>query len=218
LICFKPVSDDADLSSASLEQAYCCRDFLSAQGWPEPVIAANEHSAHLVYPLDLPNNAQSTELVHQVLSRLAERFNDTRVSIKLDAADPAFLCPVYGSGTVTNLNATSSILSVPAQPQQVAQSLLESWEQWPTPARQVASKSSLLFVEHCCSLNHAAWTPTGALHSAYQLFCQQQGWLPVIDAHFARQLLFDLGLESKRRKVNGTVIRGIQGIQLHNDR
>lgn len=47
---------------AALERALRCADWLSAKGWPRPVSTDSGNGGHLLYRIELPNDAASTEL------------------------------------------------------------------------------------------------------------------------------------------------------------
>src|SRR5262249_53515966 len=61
---------------AALVRAWACRLWLSAQGWPEPVFASSGNGAHLIYPIDLPNDDENTTLIKACLSTLSFLFSD----------------------------------------------------------------------------------------------------------------------------------------------
>jgi hypothetical protein len=93
----------ADISStdeeheAALERARDIRMMLAEEGWPAPILADSGNGAHLLYPIDLPNDAAATALVAGVLEGLAKRFDDTRVKIDPTMSNAARIIKVYGT-------------------------------------------------------------------------------------------------------------------------
>nr|VFJ59755.1 MAG: Protein of unknown function (DUF3987) [Candidatus Kentron sp. FW] len=102
LVDFDPVrpketsATDAQLAAAK-EQAQICRRVLSAENWPEPLVAESGNGYHLLYPIDLPNDAQSRDLVKGALAGLAQRFDTEAVTV-----DQA----VFNAGRITKLYGT----------------------------------------------------------------------------------------------------------------
>src|SRR5262249_38692197 len=77
----KGVSSTDDQHAAALERAGDIRAFLRDKGWPEPIHSDSGNGAHLMYRVDLPNDAASSKLVERALAALAARFDDQRVSV-----------------------------------------------------------------------------------------------------------------------------------------
>ena len=67
-----------DEHRAACRTAQAVRDVLAGQGWPAPIVADSGNGAHLLYRVDLPNDAASTALVKAVLGALDARFSDGR--------------------------------------------------------------------------------------------------------------------------------------------
>ena len=55
-------SSDAE-HTAALDKAARIAQYLNDEGWPEPVVGDSGNGAHLLYAIDLPNDAESTDLV-----------------------------------------------------------------------------------------------------------------------------------------------------------
>jgi hypothetical protein len=102
LIDFDPVRPSGISSTdveheAALERARQCRDWLSAQGWAEPVFADSGNGAHLRYRIELPNDNQSSDLLRRCLEAVAFRFTNQSVEVDLATYNPARLVKVYGT-------------------------------------------------------------------------------------------------------------------------
>ncbi len=81
-------STDAE-HTAALAKAHSVRDWLAACGWPTPIHADSGNGAHLLYRVDLPNDADARALVENCLKALAARFDDpigngTQCPVKVD--------------------------------------------------------------------------------------------------------------------------------------
>lgn len=102
LIDFDPVrpkntaASDAQVATAQ-ERARDCYRVLQADGWPDPLVAESGNGWHLLYPLDLPNDTESRELVKGALEGLAARFDDD--AVKADTS-------VFNAGRITKLYGT----------------------------------------------------------------------------------------------------------------
>lgn len=122
--------------------------FLHGSGWPSPIVAESGNGYHLLYPLDLPNDEASRELVKRALIGLAERFNTEAVQIDTTVYNAARICKLYGSvatkGDHTELAPwrLSRVLKAPERkavvsPQQLqAMHLVKPPAQYSTPANQ----------------------------------------------------------------------------------
>ena len=82
---------------AALERADQIRNWLGDHGWPDPVYADSGNGAHLLYPVDLPNDDASRNLVQQTLEALAVRFSDSAIDIDTTVANAARIWKVYGT-------------------------------------------------------------------------------------------------------------------------
>ena len=99
---FDPVRP-ADLSStdgekrAAIERAHEVRDVLGSRGWPDPVEADSGNGAHLLYPIDLPNDGVSLDLVKGALEALAFEFSDGAVGVDTSNSNAARIWKLYGT-------------------------------------------------------------------------------------------------------------------------
>jgi len=85
---------------AAANKACEIHNYLVDIGWPEPVAALSGNGYHLLYAIDLPNDAASTALVKAVLLALAERFDDDHTKVDRTVFNAARICKLYG--TVAN--------------------------------------------------------------------------------------------------------------------
>ncbi len=74
--------------------------YLMGIGWPKSVVALSGNGYHLLYAIDLPNDAASTALVKTVLQALGERFDDAKTKVDRSVFNAARICKLYG--TVAN--------------------------------------------------------------------------------------------------------------------
>ncbi|PLS85235.1 MAG: hypothetical protein CYG60_13755 [Actinobacteria bacterium] len=95
------------------------RDYLRGLSWPEPVIANSGGGFHLLYPIDLPNDEKSRELVKGFLRALAYKFDDDQVKIDVSVHNASRLIRLYGTRNAKGANTPerphrrSRILKVP---------------------------------------------------------------------------------------------------------
>ena len=112
-------SSDAE-HAAALELARRMRDALAAEGWPEPIFADSGNGAHLLYPIELPNDAEATELVKRCLRALAAGFNTDLVAVDEGVYNAARIFKVYGTtarkgdNTADRPHRVSRILEAPS--------------------------------------------------------------------------------------------------------
>ncbi len=115
---------------AALERAKSVREYLDAQGWPEPLVMDSGNGVQIAYRINLPVN--DGHLVHNVLKAIGPRFNDSAVHIdtKLGPAKQLIRCVgtmnCKGENTPQRPHRPSCLLSAPAgKLELVPQALLE---------------------------------------------------------------------------------------------
>ena len=81
----------------ALQRAVACRAWLRQQQWPEPLSADSGNGAHLLYRLDLPNDAASTLLITHTLQALALLFIDAHVTVDETTYNAARVWKLYGT-------------------------------------------------------------------------------------------------------------------------
>lgn len=86
-----------DEKQAAYLKAKECLKHLKREGWPKPIIADSGNGFHLVYPVELTNDAESQNLVKRVLQELAVRFDDDRAHIDTAVHNAARLTRLYGT-------------------------------------------------------------------------------------------------------------------------
>jgi hypothetical protein len=107
----------------ALEHAMHVAGCLTGLGWPDPVIADSGNGGHLTYHVDLPNTAETVELIKSVLKALSEQHQVHRDGITLEidtkVFNPSRICKVYGTwarkgdSTTARPHRLTRILSVP---------------------------------------------------------------------------------------------------------
>jgi hypothetical protein len=75
-------------------EVYAC---LNKRSWPEPVVADSGNGAHLLYAVDLPNDAESLNLIRGVLEALSFQFSDGAVSVDTTTSNAARIWKLYGT-------------------------------------------------------------------------------------------------------------------------
>lgn len=120
---------------ATLEMAQVIRSDLEKEGWPAPLVGDSGNGAHLIYPLDLPRDDDTTALLKDVLTGLAHRYSDhlARLNLEVDQAvfNPARLTKLYGTmvrkgdHTPDRPHRLARIISLPEARQPMPVELLE---------------------------------------------------------------------------------------------
>ena len=82
--------------AAALEQARCIAAEMAGE-WGQAILADSGNGAHLLYPLDLPNNEEGLKLVTGTLVALDRRYSDDRVKVDVTCANAARIWKAYGT-------------------------------------------------------------------------------------------------------------------------
>jgi hypothetical protein len=83
--------------AAALQRAGDCRDWLSDMGWTEPLEGDSGNGAHLLYPINLPNDEAARKLVEHCLQAIAWHWSDKEVVVDLTVSNAAQLWRLYGT-------------------------------------------------------------------------------------------------------------------------
>ncbi|MGV1080772.1 MAG: DNA primase family protein [Candidatus Nanopelagicales bacterium] len=87
---------DAEHADA-LDRADQIKEYLGSRGWPAPITADSGNGAHLLYRVDLPNDAQARDLIKNCLIALASRFDDATVKVDTAVFNASRICRLYGT-------------------------------------------------------------------------------------------------------------------------
>lgn len=129
----------------ALKLAAGIRDALAHDGWPLPITADSGNGAHLLYRVDLPNDATSKALVNGVLAGLDAEFSRDTLKVDRAVGNAARISKLYGTlsckdlHTVENPQRLSIILHAPLKlevvsPDQLrARAIVRAVEQAPIP-------------------------------------------------------------------------------------
>ena len=83
--------------SAARRRALEVREFLRELGWPEPAVGDSGNGYHLLYPIELPNDRASLELVKGLLEALSFKFSDEAVEVDTTTCNAARIWKLYGT-------------------------------------------------------------------------------------------------------------------------
>jgi hypothetical protein len=89
-------STNAEKSQA-LRLAETIRTALDSAGWPAPIFADSGNGYHLIYPIDLPNDEESTRLIKTILAVLATRHDLEQAKVDRRVFDAPRMIKVYGT-------------------------------------------------------------------------------------------------------------------------
>jgi hypothetical protein len=118
--------------TAALAMAEAVATWLSGLRFPEPVREDSGNGAHLLYRIDLPNNAASLALVKQGLAVLDAYFSDRSATVDVANHNAGRIWKLYGTvarkgdSTPERPHRRSRILSVPETLDVVSAELLEN--------------------------------------------------------------------------------------------
>jgi hypothetical protein len=125
------VSSTVEEHAAAFAMADAVLVWLSQFGFPEPVRADSGNGAHLLYRIDLPNDAASLALVKRGLSVLDACFSDRSATVDAANSNAGRIWKLYGTvakkgdNTPERPHRRSRILSVPERLEVVSADLLE---------------------------------------------------------------------------------------------
>jgi hypothetical protein len=87
-------SSSEEEHALALERAKVVREYLSAEGWDDPVVADSGNGAHLLYAVDQePADAFTREFLREI----SERFSDDRVQIDEKVFNAGRIWKTYGT-------------------------------------------------------------------------------------------------------------------------
>jgi hypothetical protein len=124
-------STDAEHQSA-LDRAVRCRDWLSSDGWPSPILADSGNGAHLCYPIDLPNDETSAKLIQRCLQALDLLHSDDAVQVDQKTFNAARIWKLYGTlackgdNTPDRPHRVAKVIEIPDQLVRVPVDLLQA--------------------------------------------------------------------------------------------
>ncbi len=124
------ISSSDQENAAALERAVTCRERLAQRKIPS-VLANSGNGAHLLIPVDLPDNEVSTELVRKFLTLVDSKFSDEQVKVDTGMVGASHLIKLYGTlackgdHIVERPHRRSALVDVPDCLDPVPMSLLE---------------------------------------------------------------------------------------------
>lgn len=148
---------DHDLSATNEERgavsaktnaiiAFVCGDV----GFPEPIRVDSGNGEHLHFPIDMPNDEPSRELIKKSLQVLADRFNDEKVKIDTVVHNASRIARLPGTvarkgiDTPDRPHRTARILSVPDELEAVPTELFDKLLSLAPLRREQRSKFAIL--------------------------------------------------------------------------
>jgi hypothetical protein len=72
-------------------------EYLRSLGWPEPMIGSSGNGYHLIFAIDLPNTPESTDLVKNLLTVLAQKFDDSFAQVDKKVFNAARITKLFGT-------------------------------------------------------------------------------------------------------------------------
>lgn len=126
------ISATDEEKEAALKRARGVYGYLKEQGWPEPIAGDSGNGAYLLYPIDLPNDSGSLELVSGVLEALSFKFSDGRVKVDTSTKNASRISRLYGTtnrkgdSTQDRPHRVSKLLKVPEKRVEVSREQLQA--------------------------------------------------------------------------------------------
>lgn len=134
------ISSTDDEHAAAIARASVIRACLGEHGWPAALLADSGNGAHLVYAVQLANDAAARDLVRRALAALALEHDDERVTVDVTTYNAARISKVYGTlagkgaDTTDRPHRIARILDAPERLDVVPRVLLEKLAALAPPA------------------------------------------------------------------------------------
>lgn len=90
------ISSSDDEHGAALTRARTIAGDMPSD-WGQPIVADSGNGAHLLYPIDLPNDERGLRLVAGALAELDRRYSDDVVKVDVTCANAARIWKAYGT-------------------------------------------------------------------------------------------------------------------------
>ena len=133
--------------------------FLASKGWPDPIACVSGNGCYALYPVALPNDATTTDLVKRVLQALADRFDTDAAHIDTTVSNPARIIALVGTlkmkgdATADRPHRRSYVMSAPDSLATVTRDQLEQLAE--RSAQAAAPKPALVVVPRTGNLEDA---------------------------------------------------------------
>ena len=141
-------SSDKELACAELLSEKVAQE-LSGRGFKAPVKALSGNGYHLLYRIDVMNDADGRMLIERCLKVLSEMFNTSEVKIDTTNSNPSRICKLHGTlaqkgrSTKNRPHRMSRILSVPEKVEVTDTEVLRSLaEELPSDQEVTPSKKN----------------------------------------------------------------------------
>jgi archaellum biogenesis ATPase FlaH len=125
------ISSTDEEHAAAFELADRVKEYLTIEGWPDPIYADSGNGVHLVYPIELPNDDHSRQLIESTLKALDFLFSDEKVAVDCANFNAARIWKLYGTiaakgdETPDRPHRPSLIIEAPTSTEPVSAALLE---------------------------------------------------------------------------------------------
>jgi len=145
-ICSTESEHELAIQFASEVKSHLQEDF----GMEPTLVGDSGNGCHLIYRIDLPNDAQSKQLIFSTLRAIAHQFDTEAVTIDTTTYNPARLCRIYGTinrkGDSTTLRPhrqTNILLSNSTAPTIPMETLMELIKRYSPPQPPADGRNQL---------------------------------------------------------------------------
>jgi hypothetical protein len=91
------ISSSDQEHAAAIERATECRTWLRHIGFPDGILADSGNGAHILLPIDCPNDKDAAGLIDDCVKAINARFSDDAVVIDLSVFNAARIWKLYGT-------------------------------------------------------------------------------------------------------------------------
>jgi hypothetical protein len=90
------ISSSDDEHDSAIQRARMIADEMEHE-WERPIIGDSGNGVHLLYSVDLPNDAEALAFVTGALAELDRRYSDDQVKVDLTSGNAARIWKAYGT-------------------------------------------------------------------------------------------------------------------------
>ena len=143
------VSSTETEHQAAIRMAARISAYLTSLGWPDPLVGDSGNGAHLLYRIDLKNDAPSRTLVQGCLERLDLLFSDDQCLVDPANFNAARIWKLYGTvsrkgdHTPERPHRRSGLITIPAEIKTVSEHLLTSLASLPRDTGEKTPETAL---------------------------------------------------------------------------
>lgn len=191
------ISATEEEKQAAVDLAHSIRHYLEEEnGWTEPIVADSGNGIHLLYPIDLDNDKETSDLIASCLKALDFLFSNEQAKVDITTFNAARIIKLYGTiatkgdSTVDRPHRQSYIISYPEEqyrtPLEQLKALAQHLPQDPEPPKNGAKEQRTIFdVDEFLARHNIAISSRGEWNGGTRWVLSSCPWNPEHTDHSA---------------------------------